>query len=178
MRKKEKELIDEFEEQLQKKKKIPEEVRKDINKKIFVNLLILFTIIFFNILFIFGFYNIDRVVYLKDLKVFSIATCIISILIFEKSYKKESGKICLWGIEILIFALTILFCTYVCILQEKKYILYLAIVSYIFTMYYLIKNIKIYKRIKKDYIKSLSDINDIVKKEKPVKKQETSRKRK
>ncbi len=177
MRKKERELIDEFEEQLQKKREIPEKVRKDINKNIFANLLILFTIIFLNILFIFGFYNIDRDIYLKDLKIFSITTCIISILIFEKSYKKGSGKICLWGIEILIFALTILFCTYICILQENRYILYLAIVSYIFTMYYLIKDIKIYKRIKKHYIKSLSDINDIVKKQEPVKKQETSKKR-
>lgn len=177
MSKKEKEIMENFEEQLEKKKKLPEDVQKKINKRIFENLLISIGIMFFNILLIFGFYNIERSVYLKDLKVFSMTLCVLTILIWETAYKKESGKICIWGIETAVVALTTLFCTYVCILQETKYILYLALASYIFAIYYLIKNIKIYKKIKRDYIKSLSDINEIIKKAEPEKKLETSRKR-
>lgn len=171
------EIIDKLERQIEKKKKLPKDVENKINKKIFERLLISIGISFFYILLIFGFHNIEREVYLKDIKVFSIALCIISILLFEYSYKKESMKICVVGIENLILALVTLFCTYICILQEAKYIAYLALVSYVFTIYNLIKSVRIYKKMKNDYIKTLSDINDIVKKENPIRKSQTSRKR-
>lgn len=171
------EIIDKLERQIEKKKKLPKDVENKINKKIFERLLISIGISFFYILLIFGFHNIEREVYLKDIKVFSIALCIISILLFEYSYKKESIKICVMGIENLILALVTLFCTYICILQETKYIAYLALVAYVFVIYNLIKCVKIYKKMKNDYIKTLSDINDIVKKENPIRKSQTSRKR-
>ena len=171
------EIINKLERQIQKKKKLPKDIENKINKRIFERLLISIGISFFYILLIFGFHNIETEVYLKDIKVFSIALCIISILLFEYSYKKESMKICVMGIENLILALVTLFCTYICILQETKYIAYLALVSYVFTIYNLTKCAKIYKKMKKDYIKTLSDINDIVKKENPIRKSQTSRKR-
>lgn len=175
--KKEDEIIDKIEKQIQKKKKLPKDVEDKINKIIFEKLIISIAIMFFIILLIFGFYNIERDVYLKDIKIFSITLCIISILFFEYSYKKESVKICVMGIENLILALVTLFCTYICILDEKKYIVYLALVSYIFTIYNLIKCVKIYKKMKKDYIKSLSDITDIVKRQEPIKNQTTRKRR-
>lgn len=177
MKNKDKEILNKFEEQENKKKKLPEEVQNNINNRMFENLLISIGIMFFYILLIFGFYNIDRIVYLKDLKIFSVTLCMLTILIWEYSYKKENIKSCIWGIETSIVSLVTLFSSYVCILKETKFVLYLAMSSYIFTIYYIAKDIKIYKKIKSEYIKSLSDINEIVKKDIPEKSRETARKR-
>lgn len=178
MRKKDKEIIEKFEENEIKKKNMPQDIQHNINKRIFENLLISIAIMAFNILLIFGTFNIEKGVYLKDIKVFSLALCVFTVLIWEIAYKKESTKICIWGIESAVVSLYVLFCSYVYILQENKYILYLALFSYVFTIYYIIKNIKIFKKMKREYINSLSDIKEIVEKEEPEKKLETTRKRK
>lgn len=170
-------VLEEFEEKENEKKFLPDEVKAKINKRIFENILISVIILFFNILLIFGTFNIEKTVYLKDLKVFSIAFCVLAIFIWEISYKKDSGKICIWGIETAFYALSILFSIYVLILKEDKYIHYIALDSYIFSIYYTFKNIKIHKKIKNEYIKSLSDIDEIIKKPEPEKKEETTRKR-
>ena len=49
---------------------------------------------------ILGFINIKEEVYNVDLKVFSFITLIIAILLFERAYKKDSGKLCAFGIEL------------------------------------------------------------------------------
>lgn len=172
-----KEILEEFEEKENEKKFLPDEVKRKINKRIFENMLIAVSILFFNILLIFGTFNIEKAVYLTDLKVFSIAFCVLAIFIWEISYKKDSGKICLWGIEIALYAVSIMFAIYVLILKEDKYIYYIALDSYFFSIYYTFKNIKIHKRFKNEYIKSLSDIDEIIKKPEPEKKEETTRKR-
>ena len=178
MEKKEEQIINEIEEKIQQKKKIPIDVQEKINKRIFENLLIAVGIIFFYIFLICGFHNIQKAIYVKDLKVFSVFLAVLSIGIFEYSYKNENTKTCIWGIETLILAIVTLFSIYICIMQEQKFIIYLSLFSYIISIYYIAKNIIIYKKMQKEYIKSLSDINEIVKKEKPVKKEKTERKRK
>ena len=64
------------------------------------------------------------------------------------------------------------------IVQELKYIFYLALFAYAFSIYYLIKDILIYNKTKKGYLKTLTDIEEITKKEEPQKAKVTSRKRK
>ena len=46
----------------------------------------------------------------------------------------------------------------------KDFDIYISLVSYTFAIYYIIKSIIISKRMKKKYIQSLSDIEEIIKK--------------
>ena len=57
-----------------------------------------------------------------------------------------------------------MFSIYICKVQELKYIFYLALFAYEFSIYYLIKDILIYNKTKKEYLKTLTDIEEITKK--------------
>ena len=98
----------------------------------------------------------------------------IAIIIFEIAYNKDSTKIGLIGIEILVLSLNILL-TWNIInkkhISTQKYIIYSSI---IFLGYYVIKSMLIYTKGKKQYLNSLSDIHEIVKKE-PIKKEAKKR---
>lgn len=169
--------IEELEKNILKKKVMPQDIKNKIGKRIFENMLIYVGILMFTLILIIGYAKIDFDKYLIDIKVLSVILCALSIVLLEVSYKNKAKKVCIWGIETLILAIIVLFGTYIVILLGNNYVIYLAVMSYIYAIYYLIKNIIIKKNIKKEYIKSLSDISEIVKKEKPIKKKETRRKR-
>lgn len=171
-------IINELEEKIKKTKKMPKEVENKINKRLLENLLIAIGILVFYIFLICGFNYIERNLYIKVLKIITLIIGIISICIFEYSYKKENTKTMWWGIEILVLSIFTMFSIYICKIKVTKYTIYLALFAYVFAIYYIGKNILIYKKKKKEYIKSLSDINEIVKKEEPQKVAVTTRKRK
>ncbi len=177
MRVKEKEMINELEKKIEQTKTMPKEINDKLNKKILDNLLIAVGIAIYSIFLICGFHNIEKAVYIKDLKIFSLFLLGLTIAIIEYSYKKQSGTIAIYAIESLVLAIITLFSTYICILQESKFLAYIALIFYLFAIYYIIKSIVIYKKTKNRYIKSLSDINEIIKKNEPEKKEKTQRKR-
>ena len=47
-----------------------------------------------------------------DLKVFSVVTILITVFIFEIAYKKDSGRIAIYGIESIFISLATLFLAY------------------------------------------------------------------
>ncbi len=55
-------------------------------------------------LYDFRLYEYKEEVYNVDLKVFSFIILVIAILLFERAYKKDSGKLCAFGIETLFFS--------------------------------------------------------------------------
>lgn len=172
------EIVEKIEKDIKEKKKMPREVQEKINKRIFTNILIACFIFIYFIFINLGFNNIEADAFLIDLKVFSMAILFTAILLFEKSYNKDDGIICIYGIETLVLAIITLISTYFFILMKDKFILLISLVSYFYGIYYVAKSIIIYKKMKNEYIKSLNDISEIVKEEKPVKIKETTKKRK
>ena len=65
------------------------------------------------------------------MKIFSMATVIIAIIMFEYSYNKENGKTALIGVEILVIAILTLVITYINILYQEK--IPIMIILYIIT---------------------------------------------
>ena len=176
MKKKDIDVVEKIEEEIiQKKKKIPKDVLNDINKEIFKIILVAIIVMIYFIFINLGYMNIEGNSYLTDLKVFSITSILLCITLFEKSYKEENGKVCIFGIEVLVIAIYTLLSIYIYIMQNSKFITITSLISLVFTIYYITKSIMIYKKMKKEYLKSLSDIGEIVKKEKPRKKEETSK---
>ena len=55
--------------------------------------------------------------------------------------------------------------------------LYLTVSSYVFAIYYVLKSIIIYTKMRKEYLRSLSDISDIVKEDKTTKKRGKQKRR-
>ena len=87
------ENIKKLQEEVNQSKKIPKEYRKKKNKKVLLNIAILFAMILYltciNIMSLY----LDTEVYIKYIKVLSIILCVISIVYFEISYKKDNEGI-------------------------------------------------------------------------------------
>lgn len=174
----EEKIISEFEEKIEKTKKMPQDIENKLNKKLIENISMAIAIIVYFMSLIFGKERINATNYTNLLKTYTMCLGILSIIIFEFSYKKESVKSMYTGIEVLILSIVTMFSIYICKVQELKYIFYLALFAYEFSIYYLIKDILIYNKTKKEYLKTLTDIEEITKKEEPQKAKVTSRKRK
>lgn len=161
MKKNELEKIDE---QIAKKKKIPKEVNDKINSVVFKNLIIAVAIMIIFIFILFGFINIERDVYITDLKVFSIFGITITLIIFEIAYKKDNGRLAINGIETLIISFSILSLPYILTYSIFNYTAYEVLIALLISAYYVSKSIIVLLREQKKYRNSLSDINEIIKK--------------
>ena len=152
------------------------ESNKKTRKKIFENILIAIIIMIFFMTINITYFKIEETMLLNVMKIISFVILIFSIILFEIAYHKDSGKIAINGIEALVLAFYIL-----TIWQEVKkfdveFDLYILFSTYLFAIYYVFKSILIYTKDKRDYLKSLSDIHEIVQIE-PVKKEAKKRKK-
>ena len=150
--------LEEIKSTLNKKNKIPKEKLEEIYGLIFKNIAIA-AVIFLNL----GQMNIKTDIDQTDLKVFSITSLLISIVLFEKAYKKDSGEIAIYGIETLMLAIITLTLIYINLMFSSRYVFIVNSISCIFAIYYLIKSVIIYiKKRKKCYI---DDMKEIINKE-------------
>ncbi len=158
------ESVKKIEKQIENKKVLPKEVEEKLNKKVFENVLIANVIMVFLYFVSLGALNIETATFITDLKVFSFGLIIFTIILFETSYKKENGNLCIHGIECLILSIFILFSSYVYMLYIKDFSIYTSMIAYLFAIYYVGKSMIIYEKMKKQYVSGLSDIDEIIKK--------------
>lgn len=151
---------------IKEERKLPEERKKDIYVNVFRNVItaILLTVYFFGVNLI-NLY-MDENTFIYQVNAFSIILLVATIIIFEKAYNKDDDRTAILGMEILVLALVTLFLRYVTTKYNLDYIFCLAVLTIIFLVYYIIKSVVTYVKEKKEYIKSLSDIKEIVKKNK------------
>lgn len=160
-------IVEELERDMKDKKKMTKEYEGKINKRIFSNILIAIAILAYVILVILGSKNIENNIFIVYAKLSSIVISLISIIIFERSYRKADGKLCIYGTEMLMLAILTLISVYLFQIEKDTFALLMAGVSIFVPIYYLIKSIGIYVRGKKEYIRSQNDISEIVKEDLP-----------
>lgn len=151
------------------------EKRNKVNKKIFECIIISVAIMLYFILINFSYYRINENNLIVGLKTLSMVVLLLSIIIFEIAYKKDSGKLAILGIEILVLASHTLSIMQVVQISKIEFTTYILISSFIFVIYYILKAIILHTIDKKKYLNSLSDIKDIVNNQ-PIKKEATKRK--
>lgn len=155
--------LEEIKSTLNKKNKISKEKLEEIYGLVFKNIAIAAVVIIYFIFLNLGQMNIKPDIYQTDLKVFSITSLLISIVLFEKAYKKDSGEIAIYGIEMLILAIVTLSLIYINLMFSSRYVFIVNSISCIFAIYYLIKSVIVYiKKRKKCYI---DDMKEIINKE-------------
>lgn len=158
------ENVKKLEHQMKSKKEIPIEEENKMNKKVFENILIADAIMLFLYFVGLGALNIETAIFITDLKVFSVALIVLTIILFEYSYRKENAVICIHGIECFFLAVFILFAIYIYQVYFKDFNIIVSFVSYLFAIYYTGKSMLLYRRMKKKYFATLSDIDEIIKK--------------
>ncbi len=158
--------------------KLPQDVSQEILKKMFKSLLYAVCITLYFIILNLAYLNMNLERLTNDIQVFSAAFLVVAIVCFERAYKNDNGSIAINGIEFLVLSLHSLSIMHVITLFQYNFRFYLLTSSYVFSIYYVMKAIILYTKDRRDYLKSLSDISEIVKKEKPVKKEAKKRKKK
>lgn len=162
-----------------KSKKPKTSIHKERNqkalKKIFINLIIAIFIMLYlvGINLVYG--NVQQEGIITVLKISTLLFLAVGLILIELAYKKESGILLINAIEALIFATHNLTTMHTIKLYNFDFRMYILTSSYIFSIYYVLKTIIIYTKDKRDYLKSLSDIQDIVKKDEPLKKEATKK---
>ncbi len=153
------------------------ENNKMIRKKVFENLIIAIAMMLYFILINFSYLRMEEDMLLKGLKIASLIVLLLTIIIFEIAYHKDSGKIAIHGIETLILAFHTLTIWHIVNKLNISFETYILFSTYAFAIYYILKSILIYTNEKRKYLKSLSDIHEIVSKE-PIKKEAKKREKK
>lgn len=153
--------LEKIEEEIKKQTTISKEKKQKINKKIFTNILIAIIVVLYFIFLNLGFHNLKPSVFLQDLQVFSILTIGLTIVIFEKAYKKDSGELTIYGIEVLVLAICTLMTIKIGANYKEKFTSILNSISMLFAIYYVGKSIVIYHKMTKKALKKVSDIRKI-----------------
>lgn len=158
------EKLEKIQKEINKQTKLSKDEKKKINRKIFQNIVMAIGIVVYFIFINLGFNNIEESTYLTDLKVFGAVAIGITIILFEKAYKKDSGELTIYGIEMLIIAICTLLTNYIYKFHYSKYMYIITSIAMLFAVYYVGKSIVIYVKMKNKALKKASDIHKIVRK--------------
>ena len=121
---------------------------KKIRKDILRNLLIAITITIYFIFINLGIKTIPVTEYILDLKTFSVFAIIISIIIFERAYKKDENYLAIHGIEMVLIGIETLVLLQLYSVENEYFYYILLGITLGMIIYYMIKSLVIYIRYK------------------------------
>lgn len=154
-----------------KKNKIPEKTLK----KIFINIFfaIIVMLYFFIINIAYTGLTLDKLE--EAIQLFSGIYLFVGLIFLEKAYKQDSGEKTIISMELMVVSMYSLSILHIIKKYQFDFQIYLTASSYICAIYFVLKSIIIYTRSKMEILEGISDVKEIVKKEKPIKKEATKR---
>jgi len=155
-----------IEEEIEKQHKLSPEVKNQIIKKVITNYIVAILILAYFLLMIIGNRYLNKDIFVLGCKISAFIMLVITVTVLEMAYKKDSGTITIYGIELLVVSIFSLFIPYAFYELNENIKKYFMAVGLVMAVYYVIKSIVVYRMQKKKYIKSLSDIGDIIKRDK------------
>lgn len=149
-------------EKINEERKLDKETKKEIQKKVLKNFLIAVIILFIWESFKLIAINFERQIATLIFKEVSVGIFLITLFLFEISYRRDSDSLAITSIEMFILSIVTLLAPYILISKPK---LYTSIIDIYFVIYYATKNLYIFKNEKSEYLKRKNDIKEIVKRE-------------
>ena len=145
-----------------KKQKTISKVRKEkMDKNILENLCFGIVFLLYFIFLNLGAVHIRPEVYLVDLKVFSLVAMAVTVATYERAYHKDSGRIAIHGIELMILSIITLVALYIQQMYPTILTDVLNAVAILYEVYFVTKSIIVYLEMKKVALKRASDIRKI-----------------
>ena len=130
---------------------------KNILENLCFGIVFLLYFIFLNL----GAVHIRPEVYLVDLKVFSLVAMAVTVATYERAYHKDSGRIAIHGIELMILSIITLVALYIQQMYPTILTDVLNAVAILYAVYFVTKSIIVYLEMKKVALKRASDIKKI-----------------
>lgn len=151
--------LDAIKEEIKTETKLPqnevEKIHINILKKMFFATILLAYFICIDI----GYLNIKSETFLIVLKVLSMLSIIITVLIYEYAYKKDSDKYAINGIEWMVLSICTVILLHIYKLYNDKFIIMTTIFGLLFMIYYIIKSIVVYIKDKREIRKKIIENN-------------------
>ena len=152
------------------KKEVDEKYMRQLYSNIIRAIVIIFYFLVLNILN----QNISDIHMEISIKILTMVFLLISIIIFEIAYKKDSDGLAILGLEVLMLAIYTITTKHITSKFNFDFEKYSYAASYVFAIYFILKSIIIYTKGRKKMADERSDIREIVKKE-PIKKEATKK---
>ena len=146
-------------------RKIPKEIKDKLNETTFINFTISIALMIYMIVINLLYLNEDVKFFSASIKTLSMVLIIIDIIIFEIGFRKDSIKIWIHAIELLVCSILVLSIQYVYLYSNeitKKIFMLLPLFC---SIYYVAKTIIIHIIETKKYQNNLSDVKEIIKEE-------------
>lgn len=149
-------------EKLNEERNLNKEIKEKIAKKTLKNFLFAIAILLFFVILKFISINLEKQLVILIYRILSIVTLGITLALFEISYKKDDDNLAITSIEMFFLSILTLIAPYTLISRTNAYTSSMGIY---FVIYYIIKNLIIYRKEKNLYLKEKNDIAQIIKKE-------------
>lgn len=150
-------------------------IMKKAGTKVFINILIAILIMVYFVGLFLGNSKLSEETFSRGLQIITMILLLGTIILFELAYKKDDGMLAINGIELLVLSCHALSIPYIIEVFELEFGWYATVSAYVFAIYFVFKSILVYAKGKGKYLRSLSDISEIVKEEKPRKKEATKK---
>ena len=153
------------------KNKLPEKTIKKIFLNIFFAIVLMVYFLIINI----GYVGLTDENLEKVIELFSGIFLVVGLSKIEKAYKQDNDSKAITAIELLVISMYTLSITHIIKKYKFDFQIYITATSYVCAIYFVFKSIIIYTQSKRKILENASDIKEIVKKEKPVKKEATKK---
>lgn len=148
--------------EIEEQRKLPKEVKDNINTVIFQNLLAATIIMAYFCLINITYYNFENTIFEEYMKYFALGIILITVLDIEIAYRKNSIRLWIIGIEFLIIGVVSLYIPYIYLHTNNIVRIVIMILPAILVVYYLFKSLIIYNQKKFHYQNNLSDVKEIM----------------
>lgn len=150
---------------IRERKILPFEVKRKIINNIFFNCILFIIMMIITLIINVSFNKLSIKAFDTYIDIVQIFGAIISIVVLETAYRKDSGTIGIFGIEFLIFSISVLFVPYMYI--SKGNIDFMKNIILGFAIYYFAKSSITFLHIRHSYLRdNISDIKELVKEDK------------
>ena len=151
------------------------EVNEKYMKEIYLNILKAIIIITYFFVLNLSYENVRNEYLNIGVKVFTMIFLFLAIYIFEKAYKNDNDNLAIQGLEILALSTYTLTTEHIINKFKFDFKSYSLVASYLFATYFILKCIIVYTKGRKELVEERSDIREIVKKNEPIKKENTKK---
>ncbi len=153
------------------------EVDEKFLKKIYLNVLKAIIVVVYFLVMNLACENMETQYFERGVQLCTMIFLFISIFFFELAYRKDEDDLAIQGIEVLILSAFTLTSKHISKKFNFDFKNYSLVASYIYAIYFVLKGIVVYTKGRREIAENLSDIREIVKKDGPIKKEATKKKK-
>ena len=148
--------------EIEKKRRLPRNIKKEIRKRIFQDLVVAAIIMAYFCIVNFLYYNFEGDKFEEYLKYFALSISVATVISIEVAYRKESVNLLVIGIELLLCGILSLYIPYIFLHTTSAFRISIMLLPAFLIIYYGIKSVVIYKKRQFDYRNNLSDVREIL----------------